>query len=107
MSCNHDIPEWTHFIVNPKNKANLFHFLYCSLCESSGEFPNDLTFISGVMDYEDSRRAVISKSLTTNLLKLSCSEHIAYCVEYLKYEHGVTYTTDTDIDIVKYPSGEE
>ena len=108
VSSNIDIPEWKQFMANPKNKANLLHFLYCSLCESSGELPDEITFILGGMDYEDSGHTVaLSKLSTTDLLNLSCGEHeeadtrliahIAYCVDHLKYERAVVYATDTDI----------
>ena len=94
-------------MANPKNKANLLHFLYCSLCESSAELPDDVTFILGGMDHEDSGHTVaISKQSTTDLLSLSCAEneeaetrliaHITYCVDHLEYEHAVVYATDTD-----------
>ena len=76
VSSNLDIPEWKQFMVNPKNKANLLQFLYCSFCENSVELPDDVTFILGGMDYKDSGHTVAtSKSSTTDLLNLSFGEH--------------------------------
>lgn len=108
VTSNLDIPEWKQFMANPKNKANLLHFLYSSLCETSIVLPDDVNFILGGMDREDSGHTVsISKLTTTDLQSLSCVEHeeadtrliahIAYCVDHLKYERAVVYATDTDI----------
>lgn len=114
VSNNLDVPEWKQFMVNPKNKANLLHFLYCSLCENSGELPDGVTFILGGMDHEDSgHTVVISKLSTTDLLNLSCGEHeeadtrliahTAYCVDHLKYERAVIYATDRHYNALYVP----
>ena len=93
---------------NPRNKANLLHFIAISFKDDHDAIPNDVSVILGGM-MEDGSCTLELNSRTCFPLDLDCSDHeeadsrlvahLAYCAHHLGYTTAIIHATDTDIII--------
>ena len=104
-----EVPEWKQFMSNPKNKANLLHFVASCWEESPGSLPETVTIVVGGM-FEDAGKTVeLKNSGTTEIRELACTDHeeadtrlmahLAYCSEN-GFERAIVQATDTDICVL-------
>ena len=94
---------------NPRNKANLLHFIAISIKDYQDAISNDVLVILGGM-MEDGSCTLELNSRTCFPLDLDCSDHeeadsrlvahLAYCAHHLGYTNTVIHATDTDIIIL-------
>ena len=110
-SDNLDIPDWTLFINNVKNKANLLAYFTNSLRRHAAqELPDDICVTLGGTSERGNVAISITNLNVVTITELECEKHeeadtrliahMAYSCTHLEHKRAVVHANDTDIVVL-------